>query len=109
MTALLEIERLTVRHGAVVALADISLTVGAGEAVALLGANGAGKSSLMQAVVGLARPGGGDIRLDGVSLRGPPGHRRVAPGDGYCPGGRRGVPGKTGGGKRPVARPRAAR
>ncbi|MEJ0068768.1 MAG: ATP-binding cassette domain-containing protein [Pseudomonadota bacterium] len=85
MTALLEIEHLTVRHGEIVALADVSLTVGAGEAVALLGANGAGKSSLMQAVMGLARRVDGDIRLDGVALRGQPVHRRVARGIGYCP------------------------
>jgi branched-chain amino acid transport system ATP-binding protein len=109
MTALLEIERLTVRHGAVVALADISLTVAAGEAVALLGANGAGKSSLMQAVIGLARQVDGDIRLDGVSLRGQPVHRRVARGIGYCPEGRRVFPGMTVRDNLAVASPRPAR
>jgi branched-chain amino acid transport system ATP-binding protein len=109
VTALLEIEHLTVRHGAVVALADISLTVGAGEAVALLGANGAGKSSLMQAVIGLARQIDGELRLDGASLRGEPVHRRVARGIGYCPEGRRVFAGMTVRDNLAVASPHAAR
>jgi branched-chain amino acid transport system ATP-binding protein len=109
MTALLEIEHLTVRHGAVVALSDVSLTVGAGEAVALLGANGAGKSSLMKAVMGLARQIDGELRLDGTSLRGEPVHRRVARGVGYCPEGRRVFAGMTVRDNLAVASPHAAR
>jgi branched-chain amino acid transport system ATP-binding protein len=95
MTALLSIERLSVRYGAVVALSDLSLEIGAGEAVALLGANGAGKTSLLSAVMGLARQATGAIRLDGTPIERLPVHRRVARGLGYCPEGRRVFAGMT--------------
>jgi len=95
MTALLAIEQLTVRYGEIVALADLSLEIGAGEAVALLGANGAGKSSLLKAVVGLVRHAAGEIRLDGEPIDGLAVHRRVARGIGYCPEGRRVFPGMS--------------
>ena len=71
--SLLEVRQATVRYGgAVLALADVSLEVGAGEAVALVGANGAGKTTLLRAVGGLlAYHRGavvtGDIRFDGRS------------------------------------------
>jgi branched-chain amino acid transport system ATP-binding protein len=95
MSARLTIEHLRVQYGAVVALDGVSLAVGAGTVVALLGANGAGKSSLLQAVMGLTRAEGGAIRLDGAALDGLPTHRRVAVGLGYCPEGRRVFPGMT--------------
>jgi len=95
MTALLAIERLTVRYGEIVALSDLSLEIGAGEAVALLGANGAGKSSLLKALMGLARQTTGTIRLDGEPIGDLPVHRRVVRGLGYCPEGRRVFPGMT--------------
>jgi branched-chain amino acid transport system ATP-binding protein len=50
MSALVEVEDLVVRYGPAVALDRVSLTLGAGERVALIGANGAGKSSLLNAV-----------------------------------------------------------
>jgi branched-chain amino acid transport system ATP-binding protein len=50
-------------------LHGVSIEVGAGEAVAVLGANGAGKSTLMRAVAGFVHPRGGDVTLDGRSLR----------------------------------------
>ena len=67
---MLEVEDLTVRYGSVVALRDVSLTVEEGEVVTLLGANGAGKSSLLSAIVGLVAPAGGAIRFEGRSLLG---------------------------------------
>jgi phenylacetate-coenzyme A ligase PaaK-like adenylate-forming protein/ABC-type branched-subunit amino acid transport system ATPase component len=67
---LLSIEGLTVHYGAAQALFGIDLTVAQGETVALVGANGAGKSSLLKAVMGLAPPSGGRILLDGRNVTG---------------------------------------
>jgi branched-chain amino acid transport system ATP-binding protein len=66
----LELEDLEVRHGAVVAVRGLSLTVDRGEIVGLIGPNGAGKSSTLNAIMGAVRPSGGDIRLDGGSIVG---------------------------------------
>ena len=67
---LLRIENLTVHYGAAQALFGIDLAVGQGETVALVGANGAGKTSLLKAIMGLAPPSGGRIWLDGVDVTG---------------------------------------
>jgi ribose transport system ATP-binding protein len=53
------------RFGAVVALRDASLTLQKGEVVALMGANGAGKSTFVKILTGVLRPGGGSIRIHG--------------------------------------------
>jgi branched-chain amino acid transport system ATP-binding protein len=66
----LELEDLEVRHGAVVAVRDLSLTVARGEIVGLIGPNGAGKSSTLYAIMGAVRSSGGDVRLDGRSIVG---------------------------------------
>jgi len=69
---LLEIRDLTVHYGAAQALFGVSLEVRPGETVALVGANGAGKSSLLKAVVGLAPVSGGRILLEGRDITGRP-------------------------------------
>jgi branched-chain amino acid transport system ATP-binding protein len=61
MSALLEVTDLTVNYGGATALAGVSLTIEKGEMVALLGANGAGKSSFIRAVAGIERPIDGTI------------------------------------------------
>jgi ABC-type branched-subunit amino acid transport system ATPase component len=61
----LVVENLSVHYGDAVALSGVSFTLGAGRALAVLGANGAGKSSLARAVSGLVRPSGGQVILDG--------------------------------------------
>ena len=66
----LEVSGLSVRYGAVQAVRELSLTVAAGEIVGLIGANGAGKSSTLHAIMGAAPVVGGTITLDGRSLRG---------------------------------------
>src|SRR3954471_6530974 len=66
----LELEDLEVRHGAVVAVRGLSLTVAHGEIVGLIGPNGAGKSSTLHAIMGAVRPSGGDVRLEGRSIVG---------------------------------------
>ena len=67
---LLQIENLQVHYGAAQALFGIDLEVGRGETVALVGANGAGKTSLLKAVMGLIPPSGGRILLDGTEVTG---------------------------------------
>ena len=72
MTAppVLELDDLEVRHGSVAAVRGLSLRVGRGEIVGLIGPNGAGKSSTLHAIMGLIRPAGGDVRIDGRSIVG---------------------------------------
>jgi branched-chain amino acid transport system ATP-binding protein len=66
----LSIQGLDVRHGGVHAVRGLSFEVARGEIVGLIGANGAGKSSTLHAIMGIAPITGGDIRLGGTSLRG---------------------------------------
>ena len=70
MSTLVEVDDLVVRYGPAVALDGVSLTLGAGERVALIGANGAGKSSLLNAVCGVVRPAGGRVRVAGDDVTG---------------------------------------
>ncbi len=65
---MLEIDSLSLRYGAIEALNKVSLTVPASTKAAILGANGAGKSSLLRAISGLAPTSSGTIRFDGVDL-----------------------------------------
>lgn len=86
---LLEVETLSVRYGPVHAVQGVSLTVGEGEVVAVLGANGAGKSSLLKGVLGLETAESGRVRMAGVELSGRPPHERIAAGLTLVPEGRR--------------------
>jgi branched-chain amino acid transport system ATP-binding protein len=70
MTALIDVSDLVVRYGPAVALDGVSLTLGPGERVALVGANGAGKSSLLNAICGVVRPAGGKVRVAGDDVTG---------------------------------------
>ena len=70
MTAVLELDGLDVRYGAVPAVRGLDLEVGEGELVGLVGPNGAGKSTTLHAVMGLVPPAAGDVRFLGESLRG---------------------------------------
>ena len=73
----LDLHDVHVRYGRVQALRGVSLAVGPGEIVAVLGANGAGKSSLLKAVIGLEPTSGGRIELDGADITSWPPSRRV--------------------------------
>ncbi|HEV2013275.1 MAG TPA: ABC transporter ATP-binding protein [Candidatus Dormibacteraeota bacterium] len=86
---MLEVRDLTVRHGYLQALTDISLTVSPGETLAIIGANGAGKSTLLRSVVGLHQPSAGSILLDGRDITALPTHARVREGIALVPEGRR--------------------
>ena len=63
-----DIDGLTLRYGRTEVLADIDLTIGAGERLCLVGPNGAGKSSLLRCLTGLVEPTGGQVRLDGSPM-----------------------------------------
>ncbi len=87
--AMLEVSDLNVRYGAIEALRGVSLRVREGELVALIGSNGAGKSTCLKALAGILRPVQGSIRLDGEELAAEPAHRIVARGMVLVPEGRR--------------------
>lgn len=89
---LLQIEQLHVRYGGIAALAGISIDVPEGETVLLVGANGAGKSSTINAIIGLVPTAQGRITLDGIDLGPVPCERRARMGMGYSPEGRRVFP-----------------
>ena len=92
---MLQVTDLRIAYGAIEAVKGVSLQVNAGEVVALIGANGAGKSSLLKGVAGLERPAGGQVRIDGRDCTTLPAHRRVGLGLALSPEGRGVFPDQT--------------
>ena len=86
---LLTLDQIDVRYGRIQAVKDCSLTVAPGEIVAVLGANGAGKSSLLRAAFGLVKPRAGLVSFDGVDIGGWSTSARVRSGLVLVPEGRR--------------------
>lgn len=84
----LEITDLTVYYGPVRGVEGVSLRVGSEEIVALLGANGAGKSTVLKAISGLVKPRSGQIRVFGDELGSMRAHKRVTAGVVHVPEGR---------------------
>jgi branched-chain amino acid transport system ATP-binding protein len=84
----LRVSELRVSYGGIAAVKGISLEVARGEIVTLIGANGAGKTSTLKALVGLVPAKSGDVTLFGQSLRGVPTHRIVGRGVALVPEGR---------------------
>ena len=76
----LSVRDLTVRYGAVVAVDQVSVAVGPGEIVGLMGANGAGKTSFVDAVTGFIDPADGEVRFDGRDVTGLSPHRLATAG-----------------------------
>ena len=87
--ALLKVDNIKVYYGNINAIKDISFEVNEGEIVTLIGANGAGKSSILNTVAGLIKPKSGEILFDGQSIIGAPAHKIVSKGMALCPEGRR--------------------
>jgi branched-chain amino acid transport system ATP-binding protein len=85
---MLNVNQLQVRYGGISAVRDLSIRVDAGETVLLVGANGAGKSSLINAVIGLVPVSGGSITLKGEAIHTLGCERRARQGIGYSPEGR---------------------
>ncbi|MGE8612597.1 MAG: ABC transporter ATP-binding protein [Achromobacter veterisilvae] len=84
---MLDIDDMEISYGPVRAVRGVSMRIAQGEIVALLGANGAGKSSLLRGVMGLV-PASGQLRFEGRDLRGLPTPQRVMAGLAMAPEGR---------------------
>ncbi len=85
---MLNINALNVFYGESHTIHDVSLTVGKHEAVAVMGRNGMGKTTLFKAIIGMLPVRGGEIVLDGVALQDQPSYRRVEAGLAFVPQGR---------------------
>ena len=85
---LLTVDHISVYYGAVQAIRDVSFIVGKGEIVTLIGANGAGKSTILRAISGVVRTEAGSIAHDGKSIAGLPSHRVARLGIAHVPEGR---------------------
>lgn len=93
--SLLELDDVVATYGKVAALKGLSLRVDEGELVAMLGANGAGKSTTLRSISGLLKPQSGSIRLMGQSIAGLSPEAIVRRGIAHVPEGRRVFPGLT--------------
>ena len=85
---MLSVHKLEVAYGGIKAVKGIDLEVGRGELVALIGANGAGKSSTLKALSGLLKPSAGRIDYDGAEITGKPAYHLVRRGLAMVPEGR---------------------
>ncbi len=85
---MLQVRGLQASYGAAQVLFDISLDVGAGEVVTLLGRNGMGKTTTVRSIMGLLRPRGGEVRFDGTLVTGLAPYRIAQTGIGLVPEGR---------------------
>jgi len=82
---LLEVSSLTTAYDGLIAISDISLTVGEGEIVVVAGANGAGKSTLLKTVSGMEKARSGKVCFAGETISGLPGHEITKRGVAYVP------------------------
>lgn len=85
MSELLNVRGLSAGYGEAVVLQGISLTLEAGQTLALLGRNGTGKTTLINTLAGATRQHAGDISLGGAALHKLPSHERAAAGIGWVP------------------------
>lgn len=86
---MLNVQNINVYYGNIHAIKDISFSVEAGEIVSLIGANGAGKSTILKTVSGLLRTKTGDISFEGKSIKSVAPHKIVSRGIAHVPEGRR--------------------
>lgn len=92
---MLEIEGLSAGYGKRIILRDINLSVGPGEVVCVLGANGVGKSTLLRTLAGLITANAGEQRFKGQSIASHSAHRRVRDGLALVPEGQQSFPAMT--------------
>jgi branched-chain amino acid transport system ATP-binding protein len=86
---LLEVRNLRIHYGKVEAVKGVSLGLERGQIITLIGANGAGKSSILNAISGLVKPSAGEILYEGETITGQPPHRTVEQGIVNVPEGRK--------------------
>ena len=87
--AMLEVKDLQVYYGMIQAIKGVSFQVEEGEIIALIGANGAGKTTILQTVSGLLAPKSGSVIFEGKDITKIPGHKIVSMGMAHVPEGRR--------------------
>lgn len=85
---MLELKDLSVAYGSIIALHEVSLKVGQGDIVTLIGANGAGKSTTLRAISGLLKAKSGSIKYEDQEIANEAAHRIVARGISHVPEGR---------------------
>ncbi|WP_457094654.1 ABC transporter ATP-binding protein [Microvirga sp. P5_D2] len=85
---MLSVRQLQAGYGAAQVLFDVSLEIGAGEVVTLLGRNGMGKTTTIRSIMGLLRPRGGEVRFDGAVVTGLAPYKVAKSGIGLVPEGR---------------------
>ncbi len=93
--SMLSVENLSINYGAIEAVKDVSFHVEEGEVVTLIGANGAGKTSILRTISGLNRPTSGKISFLGKEIQKMPARKIVAEGLSQVPEGRHVFPGLT--------------
>ena len=93
--SMLKVENLSVHYGMIQAVRDVSFEVNEGEVVSLIGANGAGKTSILRTISGLVRPSAGKIKFLGQEIQKVPAQKIVAAGLSQVPEGRHVFPGLT--------------
>lgn len=93
--AMLKVDNLSVHYGVIQAVKDVSFEVNEGEVVTLIGANGAGKTSILRTISGLVRPSAGKIKFLGQEIQKEPARQIVANGLSQVPEGRHVFPGLT--------------
>ena len=87
--AMLEVKDLAVYYGMIHAIKGVSFEVNKGEIIALIGANGAGKTTILHTITGLLSPKRGSIQFEGKELTKIPAHKIVSLGMAHVPEGRR--------------------
>ena len=87
--AMLTVKNLKVNYGMIQAIKGVSFSVEEGEVIALIGANGAGKTTILHTITGLKKPLSGEIEFDGHNLVKTPAHKIVSLGMAHVPEGRR--------------------
>ena len=93
--SMLKVENLSVHYGMIQAVRDVSFEVNEGEVVSLIGANGAGKTTILRTLSGLVRPSSGQIEFLGQEIQKMPAQKIVASGLSQVPEGRHVFPGLT--------------
>lgn len=87
--AMLEVKDLQVYYGMIQAIKNVSFEVNKGEVIALIGANGAGKTTILHTITGLISPQSGSVIFEGEDITKVPGHKIVSMGMAHVPEGRR--------------------